>query len=219
MVNGDEVFQATGIKNPRHYKICCRMDHVTLITGNQCPNCDKSKDKCTDYFVLGLNLESIFSSVDRLNDHLAHWEERDDWFNIEDIMVPYKEVWHGSRFRDLSFSWDEDAESCLPACCPNCLNIVSVDEMCEASGANRLLPDDHVQLSCTECTFEFVHIAQSVKGNRLNQAFIFHEDGFNAFTKKSRGIAAIHISNACCRKELRLHGKTFVCTVSYLHIC
>ncbi len=93
------------------------------------------------------------------------------------------------------------------ACCPNCLNIISVDEMCEAFGADRLVPDDYVQLSCSECTFEFSDIVQSVKGNRLNQAFIFHEDGFNAFTKKSRGIAAIHISNACSRKELRLHGK------------
>ena len=196
-----------GYKNPRHYEICCGTDHVTLISGNQCPNCDKPKDKCTDYSVLGLNLESIFSSASRLNDHLAHWEERDDWFNIDDITVPHKEVWHGSRFRDLSFFWDEDAESFLPACCPNCLNIISVDEMCLASGADRLVPDDYVQLSCSECTFEFSDIVQSVKGNWLNQAFIFHEDGFNAFTKKSRGIAAIHISNACSRKELRLHGK------------
>jgi hypothetical protein len=54
---------------------------------------------------------------------------------------------------------------------------------------------------------DFNHTVKGVKGNPLNQAFIFHEDGFNAFTKKSRGIAAIHISNACSKKELRLHGK------------
>ena len=196
-----------GYKNPRHYKICCGNDHVTLVRGNQCPNCDKSKNECTDYFVLGLNLESVFSSASKFTDHMAHWEEREDWFNINDITVPYKEVWHGSRFRDLSFFWDEEVESCLPTRCPNCSNIISTDELSEANGRDRIEPGDRIHLSCNECTFDFVHNVESVKGNQLNQAFIFHEDGFNAFTKKSRGIAAIHISNACTRKELRLHGK------------
>jgi hypothetical protein len=79
-----------GYKNPRHYKICCGIDCVTLVSGTKCPNCDKLRDKCTDYFVLGLNVESVFSSVSKIHDHMAHWEERDNWFNIEDITVPYK---------------------------------------------------------------------------------------------------------------------------------
>jgi hypothetical protein len=87
-------------------------------------------------------------------------------------------VWHGSRFCELSF-WDEERESCLPTCCPNCSNIISLDEMVEASDKNRLLPNAHVELPCTKCSFEFVHIVQMVKGNKLNQAFIFHEGGFN----------------------------------------
>ena len=37
--------------------------------------------------------------------------------------------------------------------------------------------------------------------------WIFHEDGFNAFSK-SRGSTAIHISNACTKKALRVHGKS-----------
>jgi hypothetical protein len=113
-----------GYKNPRHYKICCGIDCVTLVSGTKCPNCDKLRDKCTDYFVLGLNVESVFSSVSKIHDHMAHWEERDNWFNIEDITVPYKEVWHGSRFRDLSMFWDEERESCLPTCCPICLKLL-----------------------------------------------------------------------------------------------
>ena len=193
-----------GYKDPKHYKVCCGTDHVTLVLEDKCPNCDKVRDKCTDYYVLGLNVDSI---ANKLNDHLAHWEERDEWFNLDNITVPYKEVWHGSRFRELSFFWDEERESCLPTCCPNCSNIISLDEMVEASDENRLLPDDYVELSCTECSFEFVHIVQTVKGNKLNQAFIFHEDGFNAFNRTSRGIAALHFSNACTRKEMRLHGR------------
>ena len=46
-----------------------------------------------------------------------------------------------------------------------------------------------------------------MRGNPLNQAFLYHEDGFNAFGKKSRGISAIHISSACFSKEKRLNGK------------
>ena len=140
---------------------------------------------------------------------MAHWKEREDWFKTDNraVPVPYKETWHGSRFRDLSYFWDEETESCLPTCCPNCSNIISIDELIEAYDPNVIEPGSRIHLSCTECTFDFVHVVKCVKGNRLNQAFIFHEDGFDAFTKKSRGIAAIHISNACSRKEFRLHGK------------
>jgi hypothetical protein len=52
----------------------------------------------------------VDSIANKLNDHLAHWEERDEWFNLDNITVPYKEVWHGSRFRELSFFWDEERE-------------------------------------------------------------------------------------------------------------
>jgi hypothetical protein len=96
-----------GYKDPKHYKVCCGTDHVTLVLEDKCPNCDKVRDKCTDYYVLGLNVDSI---ANKLNDHLAHWEERDEWFNLDNITVPYKEVWHGSRFCELSFFWDEERE-------------------------------------------------------------------------------------------------------------
>ena len=75
-----------GYKNPCHYKVCCGTDHVTrIIDGDKCPNCDKPKDKCVDYFVLGLNLESLFASEKKLRHHLAHWEERAEWFNNDNM--------------------------------------------------------------------------------------------------------------------------------------
>ena len=196
-----------GYKNPKHYKICCGKDHVTFIDGDKCPNCNKLKHKCVDYFVLGLNLESIFLSQNKIHNHLAHWEEKVDWFNKENITVPLKEVWHGARFCELSYFWDELKETILPTCCPNCYNIISVEQIASVAGFNGLAVNERVNLSCSECTFDFIHIITSVKGNLLNQAFIFHEDGFNAFSKKSRGIAAIHFSDACTKKEQRLHGE------------
>ena len=197
-----------GYKDPQHYKVCCGQDHVTLVSGTNCPNCEKEWDKCTDYFVLGLNHSSLYGSGTKLKDHLAHWEERGTWFKKENIAVAYKEVWDGSRFRDLHLFWNEGNQHCLPACCHSCSNILSLEEMLECAGGNHILRDDNIQLSCGECTFQFAHVVQGIKGNPLNQAFIFHEHGFNAFMKKSRGIAAILISNACSKKELRLLGKS-----------
>ena len=96
-----------GYKDPRHYKVCCGKDHVVLVEDDECPNCQTPKEHCIDYFVLGLNLESAFLNENLVKCHLAHWEEKDDWFNVGHITVPYKEIWHGSRFRELSYFWDE----------------------------------------------------------------------------------------------------------------
>lgn len=199
-----------GYKNPRHFKVCCGKDHVTLIDSdsNECPNCSNPKDECTDYFVLGLNLESTFVSKTKTKDHLSHWEAKNEWLNKGDIEVLYyKEIWHGARFRELSPFWDDARESFMPTCCPNCNNIISVDEIVQAAGVNGLIAHNPVNLSCRECTFDFVYSIR-VTLYPLNQAFIFYEDGFNAFSKKTRGIAAIHVSNACMKKEQRLHGKS-----------
>ena len=96
----------------------------------------------------------------------------------------------------------------MPIRCPICSNLISVDEIMQATDMEQLQINQQVHITCTECTFDFIHVVSATKGSPLNQAFIFREDGFNAFSKKSRGIAAIHISNACSRKELRLHGNS-----------
>ena len=40
-----------------------------------------------------------------------------------------------------------------------------------------------------------------LKRSPLNQAFLFHEDGFNACLRKTLGVAAINISSGCCLKS------------------
>jgi len=195
-----------GYKNPQNYKVCCGTDHITLVDGDECPYCNTPKDLCTDYLVLGLNLKSIFISEKKIKDHLAHWLDKECWFNKRTPNVPYKEIWHGSRFSELSYFWDSEKDSFLPTCCQNCGNIISLNEI-QAQSTNVLAPGDRVYLSCSECLFDFVYIIKTAKGNPLNQAFIFHEDGFNAFVKKTRGVSAIHISDACTNKDTRLHEK------------
>jgi hypothetical protein len=196
-----------GYKNPRHYKVCCGADHVTLIDSDSCPFCNKPKAKCADYFVLGINLRSIFLSKNNIIDHLAHWKDKEHWMNRDQTGVPYKEIWDGERYRELSYFWDASKETFLPTCCPNCDNIISLDEIKSSSTGNTLCANQRIPLYCPECLFDFVHTLKTMKGSPINQAFIFHEDGFNAFSKKTRGVAAIHISNACTKKEDRLHQK------------
>ena len=196
-----------GYEEPCHYKVCCSSDHVTLLEDQeQCTNCGEEWHKGVDYFVLGLNLRNYFLNPNTVKDHLAHWEHKGEWLNKENLDTNYKELWHGARFRELSYFWDDAVETFLPTSCPNCNNIVSVDEMihCVLPGYSL---HDPLNLSCTECLFDFVHQAEKMTGCALNQAFLFHEDGFNAFMKKSRGIAAIHIGSGCITKEQRSCGK------------
>ena len=99
-------------------------------------------------------------------------------------------------------------KKCLPVCCPNCYSIISVREMGAFVPPGSALQDKvKLYMSCKDCLFDFVHLPKTMKGCPLNQAFIFHEDGFNAFERKSRGVAAIHISSGCITKEKRSQGK------------
>lgn len=93
--------------------------------------------------------------------------------------------------------------------------------------------DDNVSLSLPACevtsirkrdrskgrSYENVfNPPQSMKGCPLNQAYIIHEDGFNAFTKKTRSIATIQIASACINKEERSRGES-VQVYSFVPTC
>lgn len=41
---------------------------------------------------------------------MAHWSSRDQWFNrsVEHEHPGQSELWHGSRFRELSWYWNPD---------------------------------------------------------------------------------------------------------------
>ena len=155
-------------------------------------------------FVHHLTTHPCLPSV--VADQLQHWANKDEW--LGDVQRSYKEIWHGSRFKELSYFWDPNIETVLPVCCPNCDSIISVEKMASFLQDGYTLYDKvRLYMSCQECLFDFTHVPQTMKGCPLNQAFIFHEDGFNAFERKSRGISAIHISSACITKEERSHGK------------
>jgi hypothetical protein len=197
-----------GYKDPTHVNVCCGTDHVRLLQYKEdCPICGQSWKNSIKYYVLGIHLENYFLSEDTIKDHLQHWENKNEWLGDDlDEDVKHKEMWHGERFKELSYFWDDSVETFLPVLCPNCDTVMSVKEM-----AALVLPGntlhDQLCLCCNECMFDFVHQPKKMRGCPLNQAFIFHEDGFNAFEKKSRSISAIHISSACINKEQRSNGK------------
>lgn len=189
-----------GYKDPTAYKVCIKSNHITLVEDENCPDCGTSRSTCTDYFVLGLQLEHYFLNESVILDHLEHWASKEEW--IGEAQIKYKEIRYGKRFKELSYVWDVNSETVLPICCPNCDSITSVREMAAFVPPGSTLQDKvKLYMSCKDCLFDFVHILKTMKGCPLNQAFIFHEDGFNAFERKSRGMSAIHVSSGCISKE------------------
>ena len=125
--------------NPKHYKICCQGDHSSLLKGDDlaCAICKCPCNKCIDYYVLGLSFDDWFLTQERCKDLLNHWQSKDEWFNVDpDDDISLIELWHGSRFRELSHFWDSSKETLLPAHCTHCNAVVPADiissaEKCE----------------------------------------------------------------------------------------
>ena len=185
-----------GYEEAKHCKICITTDHVVkLETGEPCFNCGKEWKKAHDYFVLGLRPKSIFLNRSNIKKHLGHWNEKDSWFRRDSITCSRKEVWHGDRFKDLSYFWDSANEFQLPDRCNVCQNILSVSEINNGKPVHG-----GVDVICEECSSTVTVKQKFVKGSPLNQAFIFHEDSFSAFLRRSRGTATINLTSACCSK-------------------
>lgn len=161
---------------------------------------------CLKYYVLGIQLENYLLNEGTIKDHLQHMANKDEWLGNNNQEANYKETLHGEHFQELSYFWDDTSETFLLVLCPNCESVISVEDMAVLVPPGNTLHDE-LYLSCRECLFDFIHKPKKMKECALNQAFIFYEDGFNAFEKKCRGISAIHISSACVNKEQRLSGK------------
>ena len=122
-----KLLRKLGYENPAHYKVCCEPTHSCLLenSNSTCPKCDKPREKRIDYYVLGLCFDSWFSTAEKCKRLLGHWEDKNEWFNKnpeEDINLI--ELWHGSRFRELSFFWDCKKTMLLPSYCTSCVSVV-----------------------------------------------------------------------------------------------
>ena len=117
------------------------------------PACGKTWSDCLDYYCLGLDFCNWFSSRDQCQKLMAHWEQKDEWFNRQNDYQPpsQSELWHGRRFRELSWFWDSSKQYLLPEKCPRCLKIIPTKYL-QSNGGNT-------NLQCMHCVLVPLHIS------------------------------------------------------------
>ena len=171
--------KSLGYKDPKHYKVCVSNDHSCLLKTEQlsCRICSKPSVECLDYYVLGLNFKDWFLTNEQCERLMAHWNERDGWL---DKCPTYEhsgmtELWHGKRFRELSWFWNPQKEYVLPEWCPFCHAIIPASVVEDCYQMNR-------RITCNGCSKCFPAMPRKVKGDPRNQALIIHEDGWNCFS-------------------------------------
>ena len=78
-----EFLKTIGYHDPTVHKVYLAEDHVQMLnkTDNECPICNKDRISCIDYYVLGINLEDFCIDKYTKKNNMAHWEDRDSWFN------------------------------------------------------------------------------------------------------------------------------------------
>ena len=199
--------KSLGYSDPRHFKVCVANDHsVAFPSEERCPICNKAGSDCIDYFVMGMSFENWFDTEEKCDRLLgtSHWKERNEWFGKhphEDIDMI--ELWHGERFRELSYFWDSTVLSLYPAICQNCRKVIPTKNI-SASPNFHMGSAQELSIKCPHC-----HKVQSVvpkyaRGDPRNQAIILHFDGWNPQSTSSKhGIAAISIAKGCMQKSER----------------
>ena len=192
--------KSLGYVEPRHYKVCAARDHSYLLKlgENECKVCHKQAADCVDYYVLGLNFRDWFLTTNQCDRLMAHWTERDHWLNKdEDYQHPgQSELWHGERFRSLSWFWDSDKHYILPDWCPFCRTVISSSKIQTAF--------EHKEpITCPECAESFPAVPRRITGDPRNQVVLIHEDGWNCFSISQSSMAAITITHGWMSKADR----------------
>ena len=186
-----------GYTDPRHYKVCLTQDHSKLLeTGDAaCNVCSKPATQCIDNYVLGLNFRDWFLTADRCDRLMAHWNDCEQWFGkaVDYDHPGVTELWHGSRFRELSWFWNSDEKFIFPDWCPFCRDIIPASIIEEASGNGEAI-------TCSSCLNTFAAVVREATGDPRNQVIIIHEDGWNSF---STWQSTITITHGCMSKSDR----------------
>ena len=82
-----------GYEDARHEKVCIAADHVLLLKNKeQCCQCGKTWKCVHDYYILGLRTESIFLSKESVINCMQHWENKDNWFQVNQSVWPKREI-------------------------------------------------------------------------------------------------------------------------------
>ena len=116
------------------------------------------------------------SSLTMCRNITAHWREKSHWLPAqwkEGWGWPCKkEFWDGTRFSQLSYFWDPNAEWILPVRCPEngCGTVISADELLSSPVAGDQVDNTRL-VECPSCQNIFRHVPQQVKGDPRNIAY------------------------------------------------
>lgn len=195
---------------PVETKICFNCQHplhwYALSKTENCPSCETDPQLMRYYLPLKTKLKLWFSSPEMCFDMLAHWRSKDVWFNSDGPTFPLKELWDGSRFKQLKWFWDPNCSWPLPHKCKECKQFINLLETNVVIG----MPFD---LTCADCGTQDQIIASFVKGDPRNIGLIGHFDGwqpgFGKVANHSSGVSLTTYNVVFLLVKVTVFGLTF----------
>ena len=163
-----------------------------------CKICSKPSFLCIDYYVLGLNFREWFLTLEQCERLMAHWSDRDQWFNNPQITTVPDNQNFGMAIdfvNYLGFGALTKAMFCLIGAL-FCHAVVSASSIQEVSACER-------PVTCQNCSNSFHIVPREVVGDPRNQVVLIHEDGWNCFSTSQTSMAAITITHGCMSKSER----------------
>ena len=125
--------QKSRIQGAKNHYICLNESHPNLWSISD--NSKQSCRFCNEVPSLQFHYLPLSDKIHRwCSDRLfcikmtAHWTDRKNWLYdtaAESNHKTYNEIWDGSRFHDLSWFWDPEAEWLLPTRCSVCREVIS----------------------------------------------------------------------------------------------
>ena len=112
-----KLLKILGYNEPQWFRVCIKQDHSYLLSSSDelCAFCQATWNDCIDYFVLGLGIDDWFTTDEKCHHLMSHWEDRESWLGTDaDTDTSLSELWHGERFKSLSWFWDPQQTTLLP---------------------------------------------------------------------------------------------------------
>ena len=160
---------------PLEAKICFSEQHPShwyaIAPEENCPSCEADPQLIRYYLPLKNKLKRWFSSPKMCTDMLAHWKEKDTWLHSNGPTYPLKELWDGTRFKEVKWFWDPNCSWALPQRCKDCKQYMNFFE-------RNMVTDAPFDVICPDCGKENQIIPSIVKGDPRNIALIGHFDSW-----------------------------------------
>ena len=108
---------------------------------------------------------------------IQHWEDRDQWLGVMESTIS-SELWHGERFKQLSWFWDPSSRWILPCRCTFCRAVIEpatiLAHIDDATSGT-------VEIVCGDCREPNEIQPVYATGDPRNIALIGHWDGWQPF--------------------------------------